>query len=327
MSMQYEPGLVTAVVASYNHEKFLPDRMRSLLSQTYPKLDILVIDDCSPDNSVEILRSFESNQKLKIIVKKQNSGWASVSNEGIQLSNGEYILFANCDDACDEEMISNLVSALEENPTAGLAFCQSRMIDENNGTIGNDFDVREKSFQYRCSVSTLLTKSEATKFLLRACIIPNLSAVLFRRKIFDQIGGFSEAYKVCCDWDLFFRITERYDVAYVALPLNHFRQHAKTVRSATKSKIILEEYFRLLLHKIRLMRMPFWEAISFRYAVMHIWSVNLIPPATEVIQNIPYHLALIYKIDSVSLILLPFAIFIRIFEVIFIKAPKKIVAR
>ena len=324
MSGSYEAGLVTAVVASYNHVKFLPDRMKSLLSQTYPKLNILVIDDYSPDNSVEVLRSFEPNHKLKIIVKKKNSGWASVSNEGIRLSNSEFILFANCDDACDAKMIASLVSALEVNPTAGLAFCKSQMIDENNQILGDDFEVREKSFRDRCQETTLLGGSEITRFLLRSCVIPNLSAALFRHEALDQIGGFSEKYSVCCDWDLFFRIAERWDVVYVALPLNQFRQHAKTVRSATKSKIIFEEYFRLLLGRIRATPMSFHDALATRINVTYLWGVNLLPPARGLIQNIPYHLSCIFKADPITLTLIPVGIVKRICELFFLKIPKKL---
>jgi len=320
------PGLVTAVVASYNHAKFLPDRICSLLSQTYPMLEILVIDDSSPDNSIEVLRSFEPNPKLKIIEKQTNSGWASVSNEGISLSSGEFIIFANCDDACDVGMITHLVSALYANPTAGLAFCRSTMVDENNFVLGDDFQVRERLFQERCQESTLLTGHETTRFLLKSCVIPNLSAVLFRREAFNQIGGFSDAYKVCCDWDLFFRMAERYDIAYVSLPLNQFRQHAKTVRSSTKSKVVFEEYFRLLLGKIRKMPLPIYDAITCRIDIVSIWAVNLIPPSHDHIKNIPYHLYCIFKADVLALALVPVGIFKRIIEVIFFKIPKKIIS-
>ena len=323
MSSSFIPGLVTAIVASYNHSKFLPDRMSTLLSQTYPKLDILVIDDFSPDNSLEVLRSFEPNPKLKIIAKQKNSGWASVSNEGLHLSRGEFILFANCDDSCDAEMISSLVSALNTNPTAGLAFCKSSMIDENNFVLGDDFEVREKLFQKRCHENTLLSGSEITRFLFKSCVIPNLSAALFRREVLNEIGGFSEAYKVCCDWDIFFRIAERYDVAYVSLPLNQFRQHSKTVRSATKSKVVFEEYFRLLLGRIRITPLSFYDAIACRIEVAHIWAVNLIPPSNGLIKNIPYHLHCIFKNDPLTLALVPFAVFKRIINLVFLKIPQK----
>lgn len=317
------PGLVTAVVASYNHSKFLPDRMGSLLSQTYPRLEILVIDDFSPDNSVEVLRSFEPNPKLRIIAKQKNSGWAAVSNEGLHLSKGEFVLFANCDDSCDAEMISSLVSALNTNPTAGLAFCRSSMIDENNFVLGDDFVVRERLFQKRCNENTLLSGSEITQFLLKSCVIPNLSAALFRREVLSKIGGFSEAYKVCCDWDLFFKIAERYDVAYVSLPLNQFRQHSKTVRSATKSKVIFEEYFRLLLGRIRITPLSLYGEITCRIEVVHIWAVNLIPPSNGLIKNIPYHLQCIFKADPLTLALVPLGFFKRIVDLMFLKIPRK----
>ena len=74
MSGTFEPGLVTVVVASYNHARFLTRRMDSLLAQTYRQLEIIVIDDRSPDNSVEILRRYESDPRVNLIVREQNGG-------------------------------------------------------------------------------------------------------------------------------------------------------------------------------------------------------------------------------------------------------------
>ena len=102
MTMMGKPGLVSIVVASYNHAEFLEQRMTSLINQTYQNIEILVIEDCSPDNSLEVLRKYESHPKVKLIVREKNGGWVAVSNQGIDLSSGEFVLFANCDDDCDQ---------------------------------------------------------------------------------------------------------------------------------------------------------------------------------------------------------------------------------
>ena len=113
-SVEVVPDLVSIVVASYNHAAHLERRLESLISQTYHNIEILIIDDCSPDNSVEVLRQYEPHPKVKLVVRETNAGWVTVFNQGIEMSSGEFILFANCDDDCDPCLIENLVKFREE---------------------------------------------------------------------------------------------------------------------------------------------------------------------------------------------------------------------
>ena len=101
MTGAVRPGLVSVVVASYNHAEFLEKRMESLINQTYSDLEMLVIDDCSPDNSLKVLRKYESHPKVKLVIRENNGGWVVVSNQGVEISSGEFVIFANCDDDCD----------------------------------------------------------------------------------------------------------------------------------------------------------------------------------------------------------------------------------
>ena len=302
MSGTMKPGLVSIVVASYNHAEFLEQRMESLINQTYQDIEILVIDDCSPDNSVEVLRRYESHPKVKLIIREKNGGWVAVSNQGVEMSSGEFVIFANCDDACDLRMIERLVAALKSNPSAGIAFCRSLMVDEHDATLGEDFDMREASFKARCETDTLLSKAEMNRFLLHSCVIPNLSAALFRKECFDSVGYLSAAYKVCCDWDLFFRVVTRYDVSYIAEPLNYFRQHKTTIRSATKARVIFEEYFRLLLGQIGAGgSLTFAERCRYRIRVMYLWASHIISPSWGGVYNFPYHCGRIVSLDIFAL--------------------------
>lgn len=297
-----QPGLVSIVVASYNHAEYLVQRMDSLINQTYQNIEILVIEDCSPDNSLEVLRKYESHPKVKLIVREKNGGWVAVSNQGIDLAAGEFVIFANCDDDCEPDMIERLVNAMSANPTAGIAFCRSLMVDEHDRILGDDFTVREASFRARCQNDTLLTRDEMSRFLLHSCVIPNLSAALFRKECFAAAGNLSADYRVCSDWDLFFRVVARYDVAYIAAPLNKFRQHDTTIRSVTKGRVTYEEYFRLLLGHIRSLDLTFRERCRYRTRVMYLWGTHLIAQPLLCLRNFPYHLGKILQFDPIALV-------------------------
>ncbi len=297
-----EPGLVSVVVASYNHAEYLAQRMESLINQTYQNLEILVIDDCSPDDSVEVLRRYESHPKVRLIIRERNGGWVTVSNQGVEMSSGEFVIFANCDDECDPRMIERLIDAMNANPSAGIAFCRSLLVDEHGRISGDDFAIREKAFRIRCATDTLLTGSEMSRFLLHCCVIPNLSAALLRKECFSSIGNFTSAYRVGSDWDVFIRIAARYDFAYIAEPLNRFRQHKATICSSTEEKVIYEEYLRLLLGQIRSLDLTFVERCRVRMRAMSLWARHLL--SWGGLRNFPYHFGRVIELDTLSLLFL-----------------------
>lgn len=309
------PGLVSLIVASYNHAAFLPRRMDSLIAQTYPDIEILVIDDRSPDNSVEILRTYADHPKVTLIERAENGGWVTVSNQGVDLAKGEFVLFANCDDDCDPRMVERLVAAMRDNPSAGIAFCRSRMIDEAGRDLGDDFTIREPAFRARCATDTFLTRDEMRRFLLHSCVIPNLSAALIRRDAFVAAGGLTAAYRACSDWDLFFRVADAWDFAYVAEPLNGFRQHGTTIRSATKGRVTYDEFFRLLLGEIGRGGLTAAERRHFRLHVMYLWAVELMGTSRGGWRNFPHHFRMVWGLDAAALPLLPLAMLKRAAEV------------
>ena len=304
MSVDVKPGLVTVVVASYNHAEFLMQRMESLIVQTYQHLEILVIDDCSTDNSMEVLRRYQSHPKVKLVVREKNGGWVAVSNQGLDMAAGEFIIFANCDDDCQPCLIERLVDAMRANPSAGITFCRSVFVDKHDNLLGDDFSGRESSFRARCVSDTLLTQKEMSRFLLHSNVIPNLSAALIRRECFTALGHFSTGYRLCNDWEFFFRVVTRYDVGYVAEPLNRFRQHDTTIRSTMKGRATYEEFIRLLLGQIRLLDLTFLERCRFRMRVMYLWAMHLLSPSLSGVHDFPYHLKRVLSLDPPALIFL-----------------------
>lgn len=310
------PGRVSVVVASYNHARHLQKRLESLLGQTYRDLEIVAIDDQSTDDSFEVLQQFADRPNVLVIRRPVNGGWVATFNEGMSASSGEFVLFANCDDECDPTQVSRLVDAMDAHPTAGIAFCRSLLIDAEGRALGEDFDYREPAFQKRCAADTLISGREMCRFLLHACIIPNTGAALIRRECFDTLGPFGNDYRVIGDWEFFFRVASKYDVAYVAAPLNHFRQHEGTIRNTTKARLICAEYLRLLLTRLRNLDLSWWERSKYRSRAMTLWAIHLISPTAKGYRDFRHHLALVFKTDPAALLLFPYAVGRRCCEVV-----------
>jgi glycosyltransferase involved in cell wall biosynthesis len=321
MSTSTNHGLVSVIVASYNHAEYLEERMESLINQTYQNIEILVIDDCSRDRSVEVLRKYETHPKVNLIVREENGGWVAVSNLGVEISKGEFILFANCDDSCEPEMLEKLVESMHDNHTAGVAYCRSEMIDEDGNLLGDDFLGREDRFKSKCFHDVLITKKEMTFFLLHSCVIPNLSAALIRKDCYLDSGGMTNFYKVCADWDLFFRIAKKFDVAYLAKPLNKFRQHKTTIRSSTKNRDMYAEFFKLLLSQLNMGELDFSSRMRVRIRVMDLWIRYVAINPVQSLLNLNYHFILILKSDFLTLLFLPIS-FLAVCQSIFKKRLK-----
>ena len=310
-----ELGLVSVIVASYNHSEYLKERMDSLINQTYKNVEILVIDDCSTDGSREVLRDYESHPKVKIIIREINGGWVNVSNQGADISKGEFIIFANCDDTCEPQMLEKLVESIKKNPSAGISYCRSKIIDQSGKFLGDDFLIREKAFRNFCKTDILVPKDIFRKFLLNSCVIPNLSAALFRKNCYIFSGGMTGLYKVCADWDLFFRVSQYNDTAYVSDPLNSFRQHKTTIRNTTKEHIYFSEVLSLLLTQIVRQNLTILERFKFRFHVMYLWAVKMIQLSFDGTQFFMSLSNIVFNKDPAALLLLPIALVYRAFIV------------
>ena len=297
-------GLVSVVVASYNHAAYLVRRLDSLLEQTCQGIEILVIDDCSTENNVEILRRYESNPKIRLVFNQKNSGIVSVMNQGIELTSGEFVMFAQCDDDCNSCLIERLLDAIRAHPSAGIAFCRSELIDETDQVIGDDFAFRERSFRIRCASDTLVRREEMNRFLMVSCVIPNLSAALIRRDCFVRLGALSPSYRVCLDWDFFFRVATSYDFYFLARPLNKFRQHETSIRSVTKTRVVYAEYLRVLLGQMGTLDLTMLERVRFRTRVMHIWAAHLLSRDGAGLINFSFHAGLVMQLDPAALLFL-----------------------
>ncbi len=267
--------LVSFIVTNYNHADYLPQRLDSLLHQTYKDTEIIIVDDCSTDHSRSVYDSYGSYPNIRFKLLEKNQYYANASNIGAELSRGKYIMFAEADDFSEPGQIEILLQTLQENKTTGVAYSRSNLVDTHGKIFGSDFDSREKLFRDFCSGDVLIPRDMMQKFLLMACVVPNMSAALIEKKYFQIAGGFDPRYKSCADWDFWGRIAEHCDFYYIAQPLNNFRRHPATLDYSFGYHTQPLEIFDILYKRSSGIHLSYLERVKFRTAIGAAWSMRI----------------------------------------------------
>lgn len=168
MNMNKQP-LVSVVMPVYNAERFLKQAVDSVLNQTYRNIELIMVDDCSRDGSLRIMREYErSDPRVRVVAGERNQGVAHVRNSGIRLAKGDYIALLDSDDVWEKDKLERQIQlSMREN--ADIAYCSLDFIDETGRSIKKPFIVPEetdyKSMLCRCvfTCSTILVRAELLK--------------------------------------------------------------------------------------------------------------------------------------------------------------------
>ncbi len=162
---------VSVIIPVYGVERYIAATIQSVLDQTYPNYEVLIIDDASPDKSIEICQQF-TDPRIKII-RQPNRGLAGARNTGIRHAQGDYLAFLDADDLWLPDKLEKQVAHLENAPTVGVSFSRSAFIDEAGKPLG--------------TYQMPKLKGITTPYLLCRNPIGNGSAPLIRREVFAAI--------------------------------------------------------------------------------------------------------------------------------------------
>jgi glycosyltransferase involved in cell wall biosynthesis len=275
---------VSVVIPSYNHARFLPERIRSVLQQTFQDFEVLIFDDASTDDSRAVIDQFR-DPRIRATFNERNSGSTFQQwNRGVAEARGEYVWLAESDDYADPEFLATLVDLLERHPNCGLAYTQSNEVD-CSGLVAGPLTYMQQLHPTRwLSYFVASGPEEAATYLLHENTIPNASGVLFRREIYLAAGGANERMKLAGDWLMWAKLCSRSDVAYVARALNYFRMHPATVR-AQRTHTLRAMWERYLVAGFILRHCPVPAAVREEMCahLVHIWGwfASLDPAANK----------------------------------------------
>jgi glycosyltransferase involved in cell wall biosynthesis len=197
---------VSIIIPTYNRSKLLQLTVESVLNQTYPALEVIVVDDGSKDDTEKVMQKYAGRVTY---IKQANRGVSAARNTGFRVSSGQYINFLDDDDLFMPTKIERQVQMLEARPEAGLVHCRYYYVDENANPIDK---------------VGLLPEREVLKKLVCGCFLWS-GAPLIRRQCLERVGGFDEETESSCEeWDLWLRVAQAgHPFACVQDPLGAYR--------------------------------------------------------------------------------------------------------
>lgn len=215
--------LVSIIVPCYNHERYLPMRMDSILNQTFTDYEIILLDDKSTDRSAEILKSYSGDARVThIIINQENSGNPFVQWErGLALAQGKYVWIAESDDSAEPTLLERCVEVLEKDEK--LAICQvgCNSVDEDNKLLKNKFERWDGKCDGR--VKKFGGSRFIRDYLVFYNFLYNASGIVFRRSAANPFPQKCKEMKSGGDWIFWIEMCQRGGVAIVREKLNVFR--------------------------------------------------------------------------------------------------------
>jgi glycosyltransferase involved in cell wall biosynthesis len=238
--------LVSVIVPCYNGAAFLEETLRSALAQSYAEVEVLVVDDGSTDSSAEIARRFPVRY-----MRQENRGLSEARNTGIRESKGSYLVFLDADDRLKPEAIETGLRALALRPDCAMTVGDHVFIAANGSYLAGS-----------AKEDPLHSHYEA---LLKSNFIEMISSVLFRRSIFDEVGGFDATLRVAEDYELYLRIARALPICCHAAIVAEYRKHG--ANTSRNSELMLTTTLEVLEGQARFVRNDAGRLIAFREGV------------------------------------------------------------
>jgi hypothetical protein len=244
--MQAQPIVTVSVcIPAYNGARFIGEAIASVLKQSFTDFEMIVVDDCSTDETLAVLTSFH-DQRMRVVRNSARQGLVGNWNRCVELAQGEYICIFHQDDVMLPENLAAKVEILRRHPSVGMVHSNVLQIGPANERLAEWWQHKpqpgEEGIEHGAAFFKRLVLGENV-----VCC----PSVVARRDCYDKLGGFDQRLPYTADWEMWLRIALFYDVAYLVKPLMAYRRHdanetlhfkgAKEMQQAYKAKMIALE--------------------------------------------------------------------------------------
>ena len=230
---------ISVIMSVYNQEKFLSDSIESILCQSEGNFEFLIIDDCSSDNSYDLIQNYSKKDgRIKLFKNSKNLGLTKSLNKILKKAKGKYIARMDADDISMASRLKEELSVFKENYNIGVVFSLSQIIDAENNLVCNKWQPKK--------INNILDKMPYHNYITH-------SSCMISHDLFKKFGGYNEDYYLAQDWELWLRlINESVNFYCVNNVLLLFRVHDSNI--SNKSSKSLRDYsrnFAIAILKIR----------------------------------------------------------------------------
>ena len=216
--------LVSVIIPNFNYGAFIQDCIDSVLNQSYPNIEIIVVDDGSTDDSVNRVEKYGSSIKL---IRIENSGVSAARNYGMRIAKGDFLCFLDSDDTWEpDKILLQLTKFIDYE--IGVVYSSINICDEkltHKGVV---------KAMHKGHIANLYYKLPTTAIILLGC-----SSAMIRSELVHRIGEFDTTLNTSADWDFFRRLSRITAVDFVEKPLVNYRRHGASMSSGS-----IEKYYR-----------------------------------------------------------------------------------
>ncbi|MBE5062939.1 polysaccharide pyruvyl transferase family protein [Lachnospiraceae bacterium DSM 108991] len=224
-----EKELVSVILPNYNGGTFLKKSIESVISQTYRKLELIIIDDASTDNSREIIESF-NDERIKTICLSENGHICAALNKGVSVARGEFIARIDSDDIWEKEKLEKQIKVLEEDLEVGACFTYVKLINREGEIVNEQY--REVYNLFR---PVFKTQKEWLHFFVFSGNCLSHPSVVIRKQVLDQVGKYNLALVQGQDYELWMRIALKYNLYVLSEELVRYRWMPNDEKSISTS--------------------------------------------------------------------------------------------
>lgn len=241
------PFKISVVIPNYNYEKYLIERIDSVLFQSYPIYELIILDDCSTDHSMELIQKKISHLKtvfpIRLICNERNSGSVFAQwQRGFAEAKGDYVWIAEADDSCSPRFLETVIKGFED-PDTVISYCESLTMDGENHILMEN--LRSWIDQTGCGKwENNYTRDGITEIVETMCInntIANVSSVVFRNGDYQKFIEKAKKFTLAGDWYIYMRILESGKIAYNSQSLNYHRMQPQGMTMSTTHQREYEE--------------------------------------------------------------------------------------
>ena len=229
-------NLISVIIPSYNHEKYIKQAVDSVLLQSYDNIELIVVDDGSGDSSLDYLRSVRDPRFQ--LIEQENSGAHNAINRGLSVAQGEYLSILNSDDAYHPDRLSQCADRIQQG--FDLVASWIELIDDKGKVLGVKKGWRNMLPWRIKAPKTSLPPTDAFRLnLVMSNFVSTTSNMVFTRRLFDDIGGMRNL-RFAHDWDFLLRAVREYRCELIDRPLLQYRTHQTNTISSNRAWMLFE---------------------------------------------------------------------------------------
>jgi len=244
-----EPEItVSVVVPNYNYSRFMYQRIYSILNQNYKIKELIILDDYSKDDSIEVINNMTSKIKkyinIKTIFNTENSGSTFKQwKKGFDNAIGDYVWIAEADDYCEKSLLKNLINPIKKDKNIVISYSDTAFVDVNGminlKSIKPEIDIQKSGHWDKSFINKGI--DEIMNYSYLNCTIANVSSCIFKNKNYDKYLIESGKYHQAGDWLFYLNVMGDGNISYINKPINYYRLHYDNVSSVMKKQAHFEE--------------------------------------------------------------------------------------